>query len=461
MAIIAAFMVPHPPIIVPEVGNGSEKEIAATTQAYAEVASKIAELKPDTIIISSPHADAYADYFQIADGDVGIGSFTQFGAPNVTFRVFYDRELVKRISLLAASESFPAGTEGEQERYLDHGTMVPLYFIQQEVRDFKIVRLGLSGLSLLDHYHLGQIIKKAVEDLGRRAVFVASGDLSHCQKADGPYGFKPAGPKYDEQIMKIMGSADFGSLFTFDQGLLNQAEECGHRSFVILAGALDRTAVEALPLSHEATFGVGYGICQYIVKGPDPSRAFSELYLSREALLAKATAEKSDPYVRLARAAIKSYITSKRQIGVEPTLPAVMRTAKAGVFVSIHKFGELRGCIGTIAPEKDSIAEEIIANGIAASTEDPRFDPIQVSEFPFLDISVDVLTPPIPIISPADLNPKIYGVIVESGNKRGVLLPNLEGVDTIKDQLDIAKRKAGIEGDEDLQLYRFEVVRHL
>jgi AmmeMemoRadiSam system protein A/AmmeMemoRadiSam system protein B len=460
MAIIAAFMLPHPPVIVPEVGNGSEKEIAVTTKAYLEVAAKIAELKPDTIIISSPHAEAYSDYFQIADGDVGIGSFSQFRAPNVTFRVFYDPELVKKISFLATSESFPAGTEGEQERYLDHGTMVPLYFIQQKTRDFKIVRVSLSGLSLLDHYHLGQIIKKAVDDLGRRAIFVASGDLSHCQKASGPYGFNVAGPKYDEQIMKVMGSADFGSLFTFSQALLNQAQECGHRSFVMMAGALDRTAVEVLPLSHEATFGVGYGICQYIVKGPDPSRAFSELYLSREALIGKESAEKSDPYVRLARSAINSFIKSKRQIGVEPTLPIAMRTTKAGVFVSIHKFGELRGCIGTIAPEKDCIAEEIIANGIAASTEDPRFDPIQTSELTYLDVSVDVLTPPIPIISPADLNPKIYGVIVESGNKRGVLLPDLEGVDTIKEQLDIAKRKAGIEGNEDIQLYRFEVVRH-
>ncbi len=461
MAIIAAFMVPHPPIIVPEIGKGSEKEISATTKAYAEVAAKIAELKPDTIIISSPHAEAYSDYFQIADGDIGIGSFAQFGAPNVSFRVFYDRELVKRITFLATSESFPAGIEGEKERYLDHGTMVPLYFIQQEIRDFKIVRLGLSGLPLLDHYRMGQIIKKAVEDLGRRAVFVASGDLSHCQKTDGPYGFKPEGPKYDEQIMKVMGSADFGSLFTFNQALLSQAEECGHRSFVIMAGALDRTAVEASPLSHEATFGVGYGIVQYIVKEPDPSRAFADLFLSREAIIAKEQAEKADPYVRLAKSAIRSYITSKRHLGVDPNLISPLRNTKAGVFVSIHKFGELRGCIGTIAPEKDSVAEEIIANGIAAATEDPRFNPITESELPYLEISVDVLTPPIPILSPEDLNPKVYGVIVESGDKRGVLLPNLEGVDTIKDQLDIAKRKAGIEGDEDLQLYRFEVVRHL
>ncbi len=460
MAIIAAFMVPHPPVAVPEVGRGSEKDIPETERGYGDVADEIARLKPDTIIISSPHAEAYADYFQIADAEVGLGSLSQFGAPDVSFRVFYDRELIKEISFIARSEGFPAGTEGEKERYLDHGTMVPLYFIQKKYRDFKIVRVGLSGLSLLDHYRFGQIIKKAVDNMGRRAVFIASGDLSHCQKADGPYGYKPAGPKYDEQIMRIMGQANFGELLTFNPTLMSEAEECGHRSFVIMAGALDRTSVDATVFSHEATFGVGYGICRFLVKGDDPSRAFGELYLSREELMAKEQAEKADVYVRLARLAIETRLTTGKIISVPSTLPSEMRNNRAGVFVSIHEKGELRGCIGTISPVRKNIAEEIIFNAIAAAEEDPRFEPITAQELPYLSISVDVLSAPIPILSVSDLDPKKYGVVVESDGKRGVLLPDLEGIDTAEEQVSIAKRKAGIGPNEDVQLYRFEVVRH-
>ena len=161
MPLLAGFMVPHPPLIVPAVGRGGEAEIEETTRAYEQVAEEIAALKPETIIITSPHSIMYADYFHISPRDSVKGSFISFGAPEVSFRETYDTDLVEAICDLAAESDFPAGTMGERDRQLDHGTMVPLWFIEKKYRDFKLVRTGLSGLPLTDHYKFGQKIGRA------------------------------------------------------------------------------------------------------------------------------------------------------------------------------------------------------------------------------------------------------------------------------------------------------------
>ena len=140
-------------------------------------------------------------------------------------------------------------------------------------------------------------------------------------------------------------------------------------------------------------------------------------------------------------------------------LPKEMLNNKHGVFVSIKKFNQLRGCIGTILPTTNSVAEEIIRNSIKAATEDPRFIEVSKDELEDLDISVDVLTEPIKATK-EELNPKIYGVIVNKGRKRGLLLPNLEGVNTVEEQLSIACEKAGINPLEDYEIEKFEVMRY-
>ena len=169
-----------------------------------------------------------------------------------------------------------------------------------------------------------------------------------------------------------------------------------------------------------------------------------------------------DPYVALARKTIDLYVRERKVYRPTPDeLTEEMRTARAGAFVSIHEHGELRGCIGTIAPVRASLAEEIVSNAISASTRDPRFYPIRPDALPFLTVSVDVLGEPEPIASEAELDVKRYGVIVEKGRRRGLLLPDLEGVDTVAYQVAIARRKAGIYDDEEnVELYRFEVIRH-
>lgn len=166
-----------------------------------------------------------------------------------------------------------------------------------------------------------------------------------------------------------------------------------------------------------------------------------------------------DELTELAKAALTAWIVEHRKMAPPSPLPESMK-AKAGVFVSLHIGDDLRGCIGTFRPTTENIAWEIIEMAIEASTQDPRFPPVRVAEIPKLDISVDVLGEPEPIDSMDMLEPKVYGVIVSSGYKRGLLLPDLEGIDKAQEQVDIAKRKAGIYGSEPIKLQRFKVIRH-
>lgn len=453
-------MVPHPPLIIPQVGRGSESQVETTIRSYRKVAENIAELAPDTIIISSPHCVMYSDYFHISPGTGAKGSFSGFRAPSVKFREEYDTELVREICRLADEKHFPAGTIGERDRELDHGTMVPLYFIRQKLQDFRIIRLGLSGLALTRHYELGQLIKEAVEHTGRRVVYVASGDLSHKLQSYGPYGFSPEGPQYDDRIMEVMGSGDFGQLLEFDETFCEKAAECGHRSFVIMAGALDGQSVEVKKLSHEDVTGVGYGICEFFPGPEDADRFFLKTYLDQKKTECEKQRSHEDPYVALARKSLEQYILTREEITIPDSLPEEMTHERAGIFVSIHEHGRLRGCIGTIQPATECIAREIISNAISASTRDPRFDPIEPDELPWLEIHVDVLGKPEKIRSMEELDVRRYGVIVTKGFKRGLLLPDLDGVDTVEQQVSIAKRKAGISPKEDAEMERFEVIRH-
>lgn len=461
MGIPAGIMVPHPPLIVPAVGRGEERVIAATVGAYERAAAFVMSFAPETLIVVSPHTAMYADYFHVSPGAGASGNFAQFGAPQEAFEVSYDAEFVRALEAAAGKSGFPAGTLGERDKRLDHGVMVPLYFLSRAADKLpKVVRVGLSGLPLAEHYKFGRLIAETAEKLGRRAVAVASGDLSHKLKADGPYGFSPDGPKYDERVMEVMGRAAFGELFDFSEDFCESAAECGHRSFVIMAGAFDGRAVRAERLSHEGPFGVGYGVCTFEGGGRDDSRRCLEIYEDKERARLAAIRAAEDEYVRLARASVEHYVRTGRRLEMPNGLPGDMTRRRAGVFVSLHEDGRLRGCIGTIAPVTHCIAQEIIDNGVSASSRDPRFNPVEQEELERLVYSVDVLEPPERIESPSQLDVKKYGVIVTRGYKRGLLLPNLDGVNSVEEQIAIAKQKAGIAQGENVELERFEVTRH-
>lgn len=467
MPIPGAIIVPHPPLIVPAVGRGQERQVQATIDAYRAAAARVAAWSPDVLIVTSPHAVMYSDYHHISPGPGASGDMSRFGAPQARISVEYDGALRQELVRIADAEGVRAGTLGERDPSLDHGTFVPLYFLREAGVDCPILRIGLSGLSPLEHYRLGQCIAKAVERLGRRAVSIASGDLSHKLRQDGPYGFAPEGPVFDDQVMDACASGDLLRFLTMDPHLCERAAECGLRSFQIMAGILDGLAVRSEVLGHESVTGVGYGVAVFTVTGTDEGRRFAEAYqvAERTRLAEKKAAE--DPWVRLARLSLETYIRSapsdkaRRELSALPDgLPQELTGRRAGAFVSLHVRDQLRGCIGTTGPTTSSVAWEIVQNAVSAGTRDPRFPPVTEDELGSLEYSVDVLGPSEPIASPKELDVKKYGVIVSCGHRRGLLLPDLDGVDTVEEQIDIARRKGGIAAGEPYALERFEVVRH-
>jgi AmmeMemoRadiSam system protein A/AmmeMemoRadiSam system protein B len=460
MPIVAAFALPHPPILVPEVGRGEEEKAAATTAAFEKAALAIRDLKPDTIVFVSPHAVCYGDYFHISPGETAWGSLGEFRAPQVRFQMEYDAAFAARLARRCERAGIPAGPLGQRDQALDHGVMVPLYFIRKAYAGFKLVRIGLSGLSPLIHYRLGEELAGTAQEENKRVVLIASGDLSHKFSMESPYGFSPQGPEFDQIVMDAFREGDFLALLELPPALAEEAAECGLRSFQIMAGALDGKKIQSQVYSHEGPFGIGYGAAAFIPAGDDPGRRFGEQFEKRNRDRLALQKSKEDAFVRLARAGLETFVQTGHPLPLPKDLGSGLMDQTGGVFVSLKAFGRLRGCIGTTGPTTSSLGEEILQNAVSAGTQDPRFDPVAPEELETLTYSVDVLGPLEKVDSPAALDPAQYGVVVQSGSRRGLLLPALAGVDTVEEQVAIAKQKAGIGKDAPVTLFRFRVVRH-
>ena len=461
MSIVGAALTPHPPVLLPEVGHGRERMISATHNAMSQAAGMTAGWNPDVIIIVSPHTVMYEDYFHISPGSEAEGDMSAFGAPQVRIRVNYDAPLRDEIIRRAQSAGLSAGTLGMKDPALDHGVLIPMYFLRKAGICCPVVRIGLSGFSPQEHYHLGMCIAGAASALGRRAAFIASGDMSHKLTRDGPYGFAPEGPVFDRTVAEALSSADFMKILTIDPSLCERAAECGLRSIQIMAGALDGLSVMPRLLSSEGPFGVGYTVAVFDVTGTDETRKF--ILPWKKAMQEKIRKRRAgeDAWVRLARFSLETYIRSGKKLLQLPNgLPEELIAHAAGAFVSLHLNGRLRGCIGTIEPAYSSVALEIVNNAVSAGVHDPRFPPVRQPELEDLEYSVDVLGRPEPVKARDQLNPKKYGVIVSCGRRRGLLLPDLDGVDTVQQQLEIALAKGRIREDEPYSIERFEVVRH-
>lgn len=464
------FVFPHPPIIVAEVGKGNEREAQATVDAAEEAAKRISALKPDTILIITPHGNLFADAITINSDPMLHGSFANFGAPQVKLSLNNDLELVQEILHCAEkSNTMAIALDNEiRKSYslsdeIDHGALVPLYFINKYYQEFKLVHITYSMLPHDEHYRFGMAIRQAVEKLNRNTVIICSGDLSHKLTKDAPAGYSPKGAGFDAAYVEILQQGDAKRLLNMDCELTESAGECGLRSTIMMFGIIDGCTSRGEILSYEGPFGVGYCVAQLHIncgsgKSKD-SEVLQEFLLEKKRRL-EDIRSKEDPYVTLARLTIESYIKTEKLPELPEKLPAAMLENKAGVFVSLKKHGELRGCIGTIAATTDSIAHEIVQNAVSASTKDPRFYPVEEEELEELEYSVDVLGNPEAIEASDKLDVKRYGVIVRSGYKSGLLLPNLEGVETIEQQLDIVLQKAGISKGESYKMERFEVIRH-
>lgn len=444
MPLVGSFVMPHPPLAVPGVGMGEEAAIPATLRAYDEASRQIAALKPDTVVIVSPHAMTYYDAFRIGGGERWKTNFEMFRAPEAEVDFVSDLELAEHMAEAGREAGYMTLLEdaGEGETQ-DHGSFVPLYFIKRHLgKEVKLVRMSFSALDHETHVDYGRAMGRAFDQEEKRIVFVASGDLSHRLRTTGPYGLNRKAPPFEEDVLGYLALGELDKFAELDPDLCEDVGECGIRSICILAGIMEGREFVPRLLSHEEPFGVGYAIASFL----PPSACGTE--------------------VTLARLALEKYVRREEKFKIEEFKPALeLKDRRAGAFVSLHlkadegKEGELRGCIGTIRASCDNLAEEIIAMAAEAGTEDPRFEPLTVEELPNLTYNVDVLGDAEPAEGLRDLDPVRYGVIVSNGMRRGLLLPDLPGVHTAAEQVAIALQKAGIEQDEPFELQRFEVTR--
>ncbi|MBU3174354.1 AmmeMemoRadiSam system protein A [Clostridium estertheticum] len=463
--IIAYFAMPHPPIIIPEVGRGEEKKIKNTYDACKEIGCEIADLKPEVIIMVTPHGTMFSDAIAVSFEPNITGSLKQFGAPEVSMNFEIDMDLTQEIMVRADKSNIPIvrATSSTLKQYgreyeLDHGCLVPLYFAVNKYNHFKLVHITYGGLTPIELYKFGKLIEEAVRESNKEVVFIGSGDLSHHLKDEGPYEYNPYGEKFDKKIISLLKNGDVTGVFNIDPEMIQKAGECGLRSYYIMLGAMDGNDIVGELLSYEGTFGVGYAVMKFKLEksGRD---ILSEIIKEKEKKYNERI-KNEDVYVRLARESLTYYLAEANYMDVPSYVPCEMLNNKRGVFVSLKKFGVLRGCIGTIFPTSENIAEEIMKNAVSAGEGDPRFINVDSTELEDIIFSVDVLTNPIKALK-EELNPKKYGVIVRSGKNSGLLLPNIEGVSTIDQQISIALNKAGILINEDYSIEKFEVIRHV
>jgi AmmeMemoRadiSam system protein A/AmmeMemoRadiSam system protein B len=455
-AIVFSGIAPHPPIMVPEVGHEAIVEVQGSIAAMGELTRRLIASGAKTVVLVSPHAPLDPRAFVAYDDPRLYGDFGNFHAPETTVEAPLDEELLSAIAQEAKTRDYDVLNLRSCE--LDHGTAVPLYFLLRNGWQGRVVALGYSFLTNEDHLRFGACVSNAADRVGRPVALVASGDLSHRLQPNAPAGYNPTAHLFDEEVVDALNANSPERIINIDQEVRRIAGECGYRSMLVALGATQHCTPSCEVLSYEAPFGVGYLVAQ-ITNQKTQSRSASTQKRSTGAV-DRAAAKEGRELPRLARAAVETFVLTGRA-PKPPANESGLLAERAACFVSIKtRAGDLRGCIGTIEPSRDTLGEEVMVNALGAATRDPRFKPVTVDELSQLRYSVDILSTPEPAMF-ADLDAKVYGVIVEdeSGNRRGLLLPDLEGIDTAIRQVEIASRKAGIPSEAPVKLSRFRVDR--
>lgn len=468
MSIVAAYVVSHPPLR----GRTPERADAARASgAVREVACRIGAHAPETVVVACPHAPRFLDCFHLSTGEAALaaaGAWRVF--PNA---VRYDGALVARVAACARKHAVPICGSGMGDVRLDRATSSVLALLGGALEGARIVRVGVSSLSPETHRALGRCIAEAARDLGRKCVFVAIGSLG-CDRGGAFEGVRakpraaarPEAPVFAREAAALLDAGDLEGFLSVDPALAEAAGACLLGPLQIMAGAL-----EGAPFTHELLDGAAPARAERIagafeVRGaqgdgavPSPIDAATA---AREVAGSHVLRAESDPYAALARKSVEGLARSGGPIDRPEHLPSELLDERAGVFVSLCDRAGLRGRAGTFEPVTGCVADEIMRNAASAAAGGARFARVRPCELGGLTYAVDVLRPPLPVASAAELDPARWGVAVSKGRRRGVALPGLEGVAAAWEQVAIAKRSAGIDpADDDVELARFETVRHV
>jgi len=445
--VVCAVVMPHAPILVPEVGGIRAGGAAASCRAMRTAARCVTGHHPETVVLISPHSPRRAHAFGFWADALLQGSFAEFNAPQTAVSLPLDPPLARAIA--AEMHTRNLETWAIQRCPLDHGALVPLWFLAEAGWTGPTVILGLNYPGENGLVALGEAIAAAAHALPRRIALVASGDMSHRLTANAPCGFHPQAHLFDETFIRLLQNGDYRKLEKITPELRELAAEDAVDSTVIAASAVNWQTTGHRVLNYEGPFGVGYGVAVL----------FAEKFHAPAAETAKPAVDISTGtgLPALARRSVETVLRGSYEL---PPPPAGEYLGLArGVFVTIReRAGPLRGCIGTIAPVCPNLVAETWRNARLAALQDNRFAPVTAGELAGLRFEVSVLHAPVEISSAEELDPRRFGVIVSaSDGRRGLLLPGIEEITTPEQQVSFARKKGWIGPDEPITLQRFQV----
>lgn len=441
MAIPCAVLMCHAPIVIPQIAGVRASQCEGTTRAMRAAATALVRQAPEVVVIISPHTPRDRRRFGVVSAAHIGGDFSRFGAPEVAVRLPGAPHAASELERAARKlDLLTCATAGDE---LDHGALVPLFFM---------VEAGWSGSTLLlalpypgtgTEPRMGLAIAKAAHALGESWCVLASGDMSHRLTHDAPAGYHSRARDFDATFRSLIDAGQLERACSVDPGLRDVAAEDVVDSTAVAAAAVGFDAAGHRTLHYEAPFGVGY-----------LEAVLHERPLARSADAPRAVTAQQHPLLSVARHAIDAALHERRY-----DVPALSEpwVRPRGVFVTLRIGGELRGCIGHVEPQHATLAHEVASCAIGAALHDPRFAAMTPLELADVTIELSLLSPCERVVHLDELDAERYGVVVSAGHRRGVLLPAVAGIHSVHDQLRVALRKAGLTGQEDVQLERFEV----
>jgi MEMO1 family protein len=442
MAIPCSVLMCHAPIVVPDVAGHRARQCAETTRAMGDLAARICAHGPDVVVVVSPHAPRHATRWGICTQSPLSGNFGRFGADHIG--VTAPGAPLAAARLVPVARDLKLTTREIAGDNLDHGALVPLYFLRQAGWDGPSLLVALPQPGTRSEERMGQALARAAEQAGERWIILASGDMSHRLNQNAPAGYHPLAKEFDRSFKARIDAGDLRGACAIDPALREIAAEDVIDSCAVAAGAVGFRSEGHRTYAYEGPFGVGY--MEAVLHEDAPPRTGNHSYSENRPWATM---------LQIARDSIAARITHNAYR--PPVLPKPWNNPQ-GVFVTLRKpDGSLRGCIGHVEPLFATIAEEVADCAAAAATQDTRFARVAPSELPALSIELSLLTRPEPVNDITALDPKRYGLVVSSGRARGVLLPNVPEVNTVEDQLRIAAAKGQLPPGRPWVIERFEV----
>lgn len=262
MSLVFAAITPHPPLLIPNIGKEELKKIERTKLALEQLEQDLYLTKPDVVAIVSPHGSLFSDAFSVNGHTHFVSAFEQFGDFSTKMEWKGADNIAAHIAHRANLDNLPLQVVSQE--HLDHGSSVPLFYLTQHLSNIKILPIGYSALDMKNHLRFGEILKDIFMETEKRVAIIASGDLSHGLTTDAPAGFRKTGKEFDAKLIELLETKNTAGIVNMDANFVEEAAECGFRSFLILLGILKNMNYTFKNYSYEGPFGVGYLVGNFV-----------------------------------------------------------------------------------------------------------------------------------------------------------------------------------------------------